>query len=98
MFVNDGSKDDTIGVLRRMQAENPSIEFLDKSPNDGKAEAVRAGMRHAMRMDGTVIVGFWDADLATPLEAIGDLLQVLEANPGNRYRDRGAGQTVELPH
>lgn len=82
VFVNDGSKDDTIGVLRRMQAADPSIEILDKSPNGGKAEAVRDGMRHALRMEGVAIVGFWDADLATPLEAIVDLLQTMETRAG----------------
>jgi dolichyl-phosphate beta-glucosyltransferase len=82
VFVNDGSKDDTLDVLRRMQAADPSIEILDKSPNGGKAEAVRDGMRHALRMEGVEIVGFWDADLATPLEAIEDLLQTMDTKVG----------------
>jgi dolichyl-phosphate beta-glucosyltransferase len=82
VFVNDGSKDDTIGLLRRMQEKNPSIEVLDKSPNGGKAEAVRDGMRHGLRMEGIKIVGFWDADLATPLESIADLHHVMETSPG----------------
>ena len=82
VFVNDGSTDNTMTVLRRMQAEVASIDVLDKSPNGGKAEAVREGMRRAMGTDGAEIVGFWDADLATPLDAGADLLHVMDVNPG----------------
>lgn len=78
IFVNDGSKDDTLGILRKMQARVPSIEVLDKSPNAGKAEAVREGMRYALGLEGVTVTGFWDADLATPLEAIRELLDVLD--------------------
>jgi len=46
--------------------------------NSGKAEAVRQGVLHAMEMNFRNI-GFWDADLSTPLEAIGSFCQILES-------------------
>jgi glycosyltransferase involved in cell wall biosynthesis len=80
LFVNDGSKDNTLAVLRKLAAGSRH-QVLDLQPNGGKAEAVRKGMLAAMEVEGTEVVGFWDADLATPLPAILDLLGVLEARP-----------------
>ena len=83
LFVNDGSTDETAAVLRQMQQQVPgSIDWLDKQPNGGKAEAVRVGLLKAMEAQDAEYVGFWDADLATPLEAILELLAKLQQTPG----------------
>ncbi len=82
LFVNDGSHDKTLPLLYAFQERFPQrVEVLDKQPNAGKAEAVRYGMQHALDCPGCAITGFWDADLATPLEQIRDLAAVLEKNP-----------------
>lgn len=80
LFVNDGSTDDTLAVLHRMQKHSGAISTIDLKPNGGKAAAVRVGLLEALRMPGATAVGYWDADLATPLEAIADLRQVLATN------------------
>lgn len=81
IFVNDGSRDETLAILRTFQARFPErVEVLDQQPNAGKAEAVRHGMQYALERRGCAITGFWDADLATPLEQIADLAGVLERN------------------
>ena len=81
VFVNDGSKDGTLALLEGLGREFPDrIEVLDKKNNGGKGEAVRDGILLALK-DPVDIVGFWDADLATPLIAISDLMQPLVANP-----------------
>jgi dolichyl-phosphate beta-glucosyltransferase len=79
VFVNDGSRDGTLMVLHRLQSAcNPGlVEVLDLPQNGGKAEAVRQGMRHALDR-GAELIGFWDADLATPLEAIDDFVRVFD--------------------
>ncbi len=83
LFVNDGSLDATLAVLQTLHARFPDrVRVLDKQPNAGKAEAVRHGMLHALRLPGCAITGFWDADLATPLAQIPDLAAVLGANAG----------------
>jgi len=81
LFVNDGSSDDTVGVIERLRVGREDyVQLLDKRQNGGKAEAVRDGMLAALRSHETPseYVGFWDADLATPLDAIPDLLQKLK--------------------
>ena len=70
LLVNDGSTDDTSGLLRALQESMPeSFTTLDLPQNAGKAEAVRRGFELAFKSTPDY-VGFWDADLATPLEAV----------------------------
>jgi dolichyl-phosphate beta-glucosyltransferase len=81
LFVNDGSTDDTLATLEKARCQSPdTIRVLDQQPNAGKAEAVRAGMLEALSADAKY-VGFWDADLATPLTQLPRFLDLLEAQP-----------------
>jgi glycosyltransferase involved in cell wall biosynthesis len=80
-FVNDGSRDGTLAVIEALAKEDParfSVVNLDR--NRGKAEAVRRGILATIdrRPD---MVGFWDADLATPLAEIPNFLEVFRARP-----------------
>jgi dolichyl-phosphate beta-glucosyltransferase len=80
VFVNDGSTDQTARVLERMAADAPDrFERIDQDRNRGKAEAVRTGILHAIRRGGRY-VGYWDADLATPLEEIPRFVEALETH------------------
>lgn len=82
LFVNDGSSDGTLERLRTFCGEHPErTSLLDLQPNGGKAEAVRKGMLHVLANSSATTVGFWDADLATPLEAYPDFRRVLETRP-----------------
>jgi glycosyltransferase involved in cell wall biosynthesis len=81
VFVDDGSTDDTPLILERLRQRHPrQICTLRLSANTGKAEAVRRGMLIALRRRPTM-VGYWDADLATPLDAIPQLCNVLRERP-----------------
>ena len=82
IFVNDGSRDATLDVLNGLHARLPgSTHILDCARNGGKAEAVRQGLALALSQLHPRVTGFWDADLATPLEAIPELLSVFDEQP-----------------
>ena len=75
LFVNDGSRDNTLGMLQGMTAQNERMYLLDLQPNGGKAEAVRKGMLYGVEQYHPEYVAFWDADLATPLDEIVQMVQ-----------------------
>jgi len=82
LFVNDGSRDDTLDLLERLRCTSPdTVRVRDQQPNQGKAEAVRTGMIEALDA-GADFVGYWDADLATPLSALPRFIEVLEERAG----------------
>ncbi len=82
VFVDDGSKDNTVEVLQKTCAGfNSRIDILRCPVNVGKAEAVRCGLVHAICEFQQQIVGYWDADLATPLDAIPRFLKILDGHP-----------------
>lgn len=81
LFVDDGSRDGTARMLAELAAASPGrVQAWRLERNCGKAEAVRRGMLLAAAL-GFDQVGFWDADLATPLEAIPAFVQVLQRLP-----------------
>ncbi|HVS33165.1 MAG TPA: glycosyltransferase [Thermoanaerobaculia bacterium] len=81
LFVNDGSTDGTLKQLQSLHAEQPDrFTVLDLDRNRGKAEAVRRGMLAAMERRPD-FVGFWDADLATPLSELPSLVEVFDSRP-----------------
>ena len=78
VFVDDGSKDLTINLLCGAMAALPQqIDVLMMVRNAGKAEAVRHGLKFAAKR-GDKYIGFLDADLATPLNAINDFISVAD--------------------
>ncbi|WP_435413226.1 response regulator, partial [Psychroserpens mesophilus] len=63
-FVNDGSKDQTLKVLKDLQkGREDFITVYDCEQNGGKAEAVRLGMLHMAKKEDLDYIGFLDADL-----------------------------------
>jgi dolichyl-phosphate beta-glucosyltransferase len=79
VFVNDGSSDATLQVIQDLHQEHPQrFAYIDLPRNFGKAEAVRRGLLSAFEMNHD-FVGYWDADLATPLETIPSFCELLES-------------------
>jgi glycosyltransferase involved in cell wall biosynthesis len=73
-FVDDGSGDRTPGILDGLKAQAPdAVDVIHLPANQGKAAAVREGILAGLRR-APDLVGFWDADLATPLSAVDDFL------------------------
>ncbi len=82
LFVDDGSRDKTLEILESVRSGNEqNVNILPCPVNGGKGEAVRRGILHALDQLSPRIVGFWDADLATPLNAVADLARILDEKP-----------------
>ncbi len=81
IFVDDGSRDQTAEILERIRKNNVDrVVVLQLPVNRGKAEAVRFGINYALEQY-LPFVGFWDADLATPLAAIASFVDLLRNRP-----------------
>jgi polyisoprenyl-phosphate glycosyltransferase len=78
VYVNDGSRDRTLGILEQLRASDPRVAVVDLSRNFGKEIALTAGLHHA-RGEAVVVI---DADLQDPPELIPRLLAT--------WRERGA--------
>ena len=70
LFVDDGSTDRTLEVLRELNGRDPRYRAISLSRNFGKEVAVAAGLKHA---DGEGVV-IMDGDLQHPPEVIGELV------------------------
>jgi len=77
LFVDDGSTDATGAVLARMAARDPDgLLCLTLPANRGKGEAVRQGLERAFALE-TDVVGYLDADLATPIDELVSMADAL---------------------
>ncbi len=88
VFVNDGSKDGTLEVLRALRKENPRVNIVNLSRNFGKENALLAGMDFAT---GEAVV-IMDADLQHPVSAIPEMIYWWEQGYDDVYgrrTDRG---------
>lgn len=87
IFVNDGSKDETLNVLRDVASRFPNVHYLSFSRNFGKEAGLLAGLEAA---DGDLIT-VMDADLQDPPELLINMYQkILEGYDvvGTRRADR----------
>jgi glycosyltransferase involved in cell wall biosynthesis len=91
VFVNDGSGDDTLSVMRALRAANPDITIVNLTRNFGKETAMTAGIAHAAG-DAIVII---DTDLQDPPELIPEMIANWRAGYDVVYAQRieRAGET-----
>jgi dolichyl-phosphate beta-glucosyltransferase len=97
-FVNDGSKDNTVGILNVLKEKHPTqIHILSLEKNLGKAEAVRAGINYCNAQYKHQYIGYLDADLATTLEEFIELRNYLQGEIVFSFgsRIRKIGSTIE---
>jgi len=78
LFVNDGSRDQTLSLITNFAKNFPAqAGVLSDRVNHGKASAIQRGISTAIKYRPDY-VGFWDADLATPLSEIAAFCQILD--------------------
>lgn len=77
LFADDGSTDGTISLLERVFQNQKNIRIYKAPFNRGKAEVIRSAVAELNKIGiphDIDWVGFWDADLATPLVEVEYLL------------------------
>ncbi|MBS7879806.1 glycosyltransferase family 2 protein [Streptococcus suis] len=77
IFVNDGSKDGTLTVLRQLSGQDRAVRYLSFSRNFGKEAALYAGLQAAQGELVTVM----DVDLQDPPEMLMEMKAMLDGNP-----------------
>lgn len=78
VFVDDGSKDHTLTILRELAAQHPYVHYVSFSRNFGKEAGIYAGLK-AARGDWVATL---DADLQDPPSLLPQMLTFLQENPG----------------
>lgn len=84
IYVNDGSTDNTLQVIRELQASWPCVTVVDLSRNFGKEAAMTAGFDLAQG-DAVVVI---DADLQDPPELISEMVEKWQAGFDMVYAQR----------
>jgi dolichyl-phosphate beta-glucosyltransferase len=82
-FVNDGSRDNTLEIVKHLHSHWAVKTMVVNLPcNYGKAEAVRRGMLESAQWKDFDYIGYFDADLSTPLSEIQFLLDQINQKDG----------------
>ncbi len=71
LFINDGSRDGSLDLLRKLAAEDPAVKVVSLSRNFGHQMAITCGLQYA-RGEAVVVM---DADLQDPPEVIPELIR-----------------------
>ena len=91
LLINDGSKDNTLGKMQKLHAEDSAVSYLSLSRNFGKENAMLAGLDYA---EGDAVI-LMDADLQDPPELIHQMIKEWEKGYDDVYARRRtrAGET-----
>ena len=74
LFVNDGSKDNTLSILKKFSSTNKKVKYISFTRNFGKEAAMLAGLQEA---SGDYVV-IMDADLQHPVELLPEMYYALK--------------------
>ncbi|ODP26170.1 Glycosyltransferase AglD [Paenibacillus nuruki] len=86
LFVNDGSKDNTVNIIKKLKSEDDRVSFIDLSRNFGKEIAMMAGFDYS-KGDALIII---DADLQDPPELIPQMIELWEQGYDDVFAKRNS--------
>lgn len=75
VFVDDGSKDSTLEIIKDLAVRDPAVKYISFSRNFGKEAAMLAGMNYAVKAD---YIGILDADLQHSPDIIPSMLDFVD--------------------
>lgn len=93
LFVNDGSKDGTLNLLRRFAAEDKRVRYISFSRNFGKESAIYAGLQNA-RGDYVAVM---DADMQDPPALLAEMYESLQSGEYDSVATRRVDRKGEPP-
>ena len=73
LFIDDGSKDGTLEILRRLHQQDPRVKYVSFSRNFGKESAIYAGLSNATGD----LVAIMDADLQDPPSLLPEMYRAI---------------------
>lgn len=92
-LIDDGSKDDTVEIMKRLSGENSRVTYLSFSRNFGKEAAMYAGFCSA-KGDYVVVM---DADMQDPPSLLGEMLALLSRGEYDSVATRRVSRKGEPP-
>lgn len=92
IFVDDGSSDNTLDAIKKMNEQNDNIHYIEFSRNFGHQYALKAGIDYA---SGECVVSM-DADLQHPVKLIATFLEKWEEGYDIVYSRRKADPKLSL--
>lgn len=93
LFVNDGSKDNTLQEIQKLAAADERVHYVSFSRNFGKEAALYAGLSNA---DGDYIATM-DADLQDPPSLLPQMLAMIESQDCDNVATRRVNRKGEPP-
>lgn len=75
LYVNDGSKDQTLAEIKKLMKKDIRVKFISFSRNFGKEAAMHAGLVESVSSDAVILI---DCDLQQPPSLIPEMLQYYE--------------------
>ena len=93
LFVDDGSSDKTLEILKQLNAKDGRCEYLSFSRNFGKEAAMYAGFKN---VTGD-FVAIMDADLQDPPSLLPDMIRIMESGEYDSVATRRVSRDGEPP-
>lgn len=91
LFIDDGSKDHTLSIIKNLADTDPSVMYLSFSRNFGKEAAIYAGFCHATGD----YVAVMDADMQDPPKLIPEMYRVVSSGEYDSVATRRADRRGE---
>jgi dolichol-phosphate mannosyltransferase len=92
IFVDDGSSDNTLPVIKELQSKNENIHYISLSRNFGHQNALKAGIDHAT---GDCVISM-DADLQHPVSLVNEMISLWQKGNDIVYTVRKDPRTVSF--
>lgn len=93
LFINDGSKDDTLSLIKNYAKKDKRVKYISFSRNFGKEAAILAGLEHSK----SDYVAMMDADLQDPPELLEEMYSLIKEDMYDCVATRRVNRKGEPP-